>query len=263
MADLAVLPRDTRRVEIVVAARLERVFVLVGLAVVPLLFISMLLAGTFPPWDPSWAPEKVVQVLTSEKTRTGVGFMIHTAGVSLFALWGAAVTVSIYRMEAGRRLPILAVAQGILAGGNVVYFELIPLVWSSAQYRAGEVAPEITMSFTDFGWFLYLGTWAPFSLQAIVIAIAVLEDQKRKRVFTHGRLVAFWSFAFATVGLFSAPMGLFKSGPFAWDGLLAFWVVVVTWGFWELTLTWQMHAAIGRDEKRKLAALEADGGAGV
>jgi len=36
-----------------------------------------------------------------------------------------------------------------------------------------------------------LGTWAPFPLQAIVIAIAVPEDRERKRVFRHGGVAAF------------------------------------------------------------------------
>ena len=129
-------------------------------------------------------------------------------------------------------------------------------MWQSAQYRAGDVSAEVTQSMTDLGWFFYLGSWAPFSLQAIVLAIAALGDRKHERVFTHGHLVAFWSFAFASVGLLSAPMGFVKDGPFAWNGILAFWVVVCTWGCWEVTLTWQLVRAIGRDQQRKLAALD-------
>lgn len=247
---------QTARERIRYGARLERGFILAGVVVVPILFIGQLLSGTFPPWDPEWSPDRVADELTTNETRKAVGFMIHTAGVCLFALWGAALTAAIYRMEAHRRPAILTFAHGILAAGNVVYFLLIPLAWSSAQYRAGDVSPEVTQSFTDFGWFMYLGTWPPFSLQAIVVALAVIEDQKNKRIFKSGRPVIWSSYAFAAVGLLSAPMGLAKEGPFAWDGVLALWVVLVVWSIWEFTVTWQLLVALSADERQKLAELD-------
>jgi hypothetical protein len=38
---------------------------------------------------------------------------------------------------------------------------------------------------------------------------------------------------------------LFKSGVFAWNGLLAFWMVAVFFGAWFLVMTWQLLATIG------------------
>ncbi len=37
---------------------------------------------------------------------------------------------------------------------------------------------------------------------------------------------------------------LFKDGVFAWNGLLAFWLVAVFFGAWFLVMTWQLLATI-------------------
>jgi hypothetical protein len=37
---------------------------------------------------------------------------------------------------------------------------------------------------------------------------------------------------------------LFKTGVFAWNGLLAFWLVAVFFGAWFLVMTWQLLATI-------------------
>ncbi|MGG2007397.1 hypothetical protein [Novosphingobium resinovorum] len=42
-------------------------------------------------------------------------------------------------------------------------------------------------------------------------------------------------------------VGLFKTGPFAWNGVLAFWVPAVVFGIWFNLMIVAMLAAIKRD----------------
>lgn len=45
-------------------------------------------------------------------------------------------------------------------------------------------------------------------------------------------------------------MGLFKTGPFAYNGILAFWVVAVDFFVWMVVMSIVMMKAIARDEDR-------------
>jgi hypothetical protein len=41
---------------------------------------------------------------------------------------------------------------------------------------------------------------------------------------------------------------LFKDGVFAWNGLLAFWLVAVFFGLWFLIMAWQLWVSIAAPE---------------
>jgi hypothetical protein len=54
------------------------------------------------------------------------------------------------------------------------------------------------------------------------------------------------AFIFAAGGL----VVLFKDGAFAWNGLLAFWLVAVFFGVWFLVMSWQLWTSTSSDETR-------------
>ena len=45
-------------------------------------------------------------------------------------------------------------------------------------------------------------------------------------------------------------MGLFKTGPLAYNGVLAFWVVAVDFFVWMVVMSVVMMKVIGRDEQQ-------------
>jgi len=255
MPDDAVRGQSPRE-RVTFGANVERWFAGAGLGVVPVLFVGMLLSGALPPFDPAWNADQTVEALTTHHLRHGIGYVVLAMGWSLYAFWGAAVTASIWRMERDRRPPILTMAHGILVGGNVVYFQMIAMAWMVAGFRAGDISTEISQAFSDFGWFLVLGSFAPFSLQSVVIAIATIEDRRAHRVWDNSRPITYAAWAYAAAGLLSVAIHMVKSGPFAFNGILAFWVTVSTWAVWEILITRQMFVTIARDKRQKLAEID-------
>jgi hypothetical protein len=62
--------------------------------------------------------------------------------------------------------------------------------------------------------------------------------------------VAYYN-VYAALGMAPASfMGLFKTGPLAYNGVLAFWVVAVDFFVWMVVMSVVMMKVIGRDEQR-------------
>jgi hypothetical protein len=94
----------------------------------------------------------------------------------------------------------------------------------------------------DLAWLPFTGVIYTIVVQALVIGIAVLMDKREKPVFPR------W-FGYLSIwcALLFCPAGLdvfFHSGPLAWNGLVAWWVLLVAFFVWLTTLSIVLLAAI-------------------
>jgi hypothetical protein len=81
-----------------------------------------------------------------------------------------------------------------------------------------------------------------------MIAIAILRDVNPTPTFP--RWVAYYNI-YAGIGMAPASfMGLFKTGPLAYNGLLAFWLVAVDFFVWMVVMSIVVMKAITRDQNR-------------
>lgn len=79
-------------------------------------------------------------------------------------------------------------------------------------------------------------------VQAAAVAVAVLGDKSTRPLIP--RWVGYFNL---WVILLFLPGGLatfFKTGAFAWNGLLAFWLAAVVFGLWYVVMTVMLRRAI-------------------
>jgi hypothetical protein len=69
-------------------------------------------------------------------------------------------------------------------------------------------------------------------IEYVSIKIFALMDRSSRPVFP--RWVGSFNLAVAAIFATGAPVNFITSGPFAWNGLLAFWAVLVAFGGWVL-----------------------------
>ncbi len=62
-----------------------------------------------------------------------------------------------------------------------------------------------------------------------------------------GRWVGYFNIWAGLLQIPGAMMPFFKTGPFAWDGLFAFWMPLVVFSLWIYVDTWAVLRAIRRD----------------
>jgi hypothetical protein len=151
----------------------------------------------------------------------------------------------------------------------VLIFIVPVMIWQAAASRPMETI-EITHRFNDMARMLFIGPVCTILVQGIAITIAVLSDKSERPVLPRWlRWFNLWApfprwFGYYTAWtalMFEAGAVAFltRSGPFAWNGLLAFRAPVVTFFAWIVVIATLLFRATGlRDHKRPRGARAAN-----
>jgi hypothetical protein len=213
-----------------------------------------LLAQFFPPHDPTWTAQKVAAVYAAHRGGIRVGMVLAMVSGVFFAFWSAVVIVQVKRIEG--RFAVMAYVQTLCAAAGLVFFMVPPMIWTAAAFRESQ-DPGVVRALNDLGWMLYMLGIVPFLGWCLAFAIAVLSDTGDDHVFP--RWVGYLSI-WAAVGMVPTLfVGCFKTGPLAWNGLLAFYVSVAAFFTWFCALTVVLFKVVKGQARAAAAAHVADG----
>lgn len=193
-----------------------------------------------PPPAADWSAERTLDHVQAHQTSILIGATLVTFFWSLWVTWAAPIVLYIRRME---RVPLLTIAAVANVGGGAAVITTIAVAWTVMAFRAED--PLIVQAFMDLGFFLFLYTWPPFAIFMLILALAIFRDVNLAP--TLPRWVAYYN-VYAALGMLPASfMGLFKSGPLAYNGVLSFWVVAIDFFVWMVVMSVVMLKAISAD----------------
>lgn len=198
------------------------------------------LLGGFIPLIPANESAGEVARTYSEHTNLRLlGLTIALAGAFLTLPFSLVVSLQLRRAERG--VPIMSILQ--FGSGVIVTMVLtVPLVFFMVGAFRPERSPEITRLMNDLSYILLILPWPPVVGQLVAIAVATLGDRRPTPVFP--RWVAFFSLWLAFLVLPATLIVFFKSGLFAWTGLIGFWIPAAAFGAWYLVMTWVLLRAV-------------------
>lgn len=234
--------------------RLVQQFTWAGPALAVVFGIGLIpLAGFFPPPEPSAGSAEIVRLYTEHGLAIRAGCFTMIIGLVLLIPWGIAVATLTNRI--GRVGSPLVYGQITCLAVSTTLIELIPTTWALAAFRPGEVSADITRTVNDLGWFLLLFAWPPFSLWSLLVALAIFSDDGDTPVFP--RWAAYLSLWNATLLVPGGLVAFFKIGPFAWNGVMAFYVPLTVFFVWLVGMTVLMLRVAPRE-----SAVAVTGGVG-
>ncbi|BBY80205.1 hypothetical protein H7I53_15600 [Mycolicibacterium pulveris] len=215
--------------------RHQRLCVWVGLLFLPLFWIGLMVAGWFPPPSPHLTTAEVVEMFTTDRTRLRFGVLILTSAAPLLAFYGAALTHQIKRsVDASSPL---ATAQTLVAACLILEFIIPQMIWQAGAYRS-ERDPELIRLCYDIGWLMYIGVVGTAIVQMVLCSIAILQDRRPEPLMPRWiGYLCLWSAVGVAGGSFCV---FFQTGPLAWNGLIAFWLLAVAFFAWMVTMSWGM-----------------------
>lgn len=207
-------------------------FVLFGIGLFPL-------AHFLPPLSPADSAQNIASTYQSNQLGIQLGAIVIMASASLFMPFFAMITVLMKRIE-GHSAP-LAVTQLASAVMVVLFFFIGAMLFAVTAFRP-ERSPELTQLMNDFGWIAFISPGAPAFVQTVAIGLAILSDKGQPPVLP--RWSGYLSLWVAVLFLPAALAVIFKTGPFAWDGLLAFWIPAILVGSWSMIMAVLMVKSI-------------------
>jgi len=203
-------------------------------------FAGMLIAGFIPPKPATDTAREVAAFYRDDTTAIRLGLLLMMVSAAFTLPFSAVISVQMKRVE-GDFAP-LAYTQ--LAGGAVgAVAILVPvLMFTAAAFRPGR-APEIIQALNDLAMIPFVMNFPPAIVQCFSIA-AVAFQGTSPHVFPRwvGHYNVWTAILFMPAGLAT----FYKTGPFAWNGAVSFWLAAVLFGSWFLVMSVVVRRAIAQ-----------------
>ncbi len=186
-----------------------------------------LLAHFVPPPSPAAGADEIAALFRENTNGIRTGMILLMMGACLFAPFIAAISAQISRIEGNP--PVLAYTQ--LMGGllGVMIILLAAVFWTVAAFRPERDA-QLILLLNDMAWLIVAMPFPTILIQSVAIGLAILGDKRATPIFP--RWLGYLNFWLAFLSLPAGLMTFFKTGPFAWNGLLAFWLPLVIFAIW-------------------------------
>lgn len=195
-----------------------------------------------PPLSPALSTHEVATFYRENPTGIIIGgaFIMFSSGL-IFPFVGAIATF-MKKIE-GPVSPLTYSMMMVAAYGFVTLF-LCGMFFTAAAFRPG-FSDETIHALSDISFFLLIIAAFPGFFQYCFTGWAILSDTRANPVFP--RWVGYLNFWTAVLSLPGATIGLFKIGPFAWNGILAFWLPAIIFGVWVNVMCWALLNAVKRN----------------
>ncbi|GGL10160.1 hypothetical protein [Nocardia jinanensis] len=234
-----------------------------GIVFAVLFFVGFVLFARFlPPLSPNDSAARTAEIYRDNTNGIRIGLALCYFGTMAFLAFGAGITGQTRRIKGvASTLTILQTAA--FAAASLLL--ILPItMWFAAAFRPDTQPAENIQIFNDFGWISFIAGFPPFVVWIAATGCAILSDSRANPLFPR------WSGYFSLLMAFiqAAPPVLlvfFKTGPFAWNGVLSFWIPLTDFFVWFLVITALTLKAIDRkyeDEEpaAPAASFEAAGG---
>jgi len=247
--------------ELVTAERHQRLSVWAGFGFAPVFLVGFaIVAGFIPPPSPGLDAAAVAHLFAENRARIRAGIWIACAAAPLLAFYVAALSHQLRRI-AGPSSPLVT-AQTVAGSCLILEFLFPQLAWQTAAYRAERDAATIQM-LNDLAWLPFVGIVGTAMVQMLIVALIVLQDRRPEPLLP--RWSAYLN-VWAALGVASGSLVVFfKDGPLAWNGLLAWYLLCVSFFVWMVAMTRLMLRAGRRVEAEAGVAstVTADAGEGL
>ncbi len=206
------------------------------------------LAQFIPPPTAHNTLGQIVALYGRHTDRLRAGLVLMLISAAFFAPWSAVITVQLKRIE-GRYSP-MAYTQLVCGAVNVMVILFPVIVMIVAAFRPYR-HPELTQTLNDLAWIPFVMVFSAVLVQCLAIGIAIINGGDQDVM---PRWAGYFNFWIALLLFPAVLVPFFKTGPFAWQGALEFWLAAAVFFGWIVVMTVVVHGSV----TRQAAAAPAD-----
>ena len=197
-------------------------------------------AGWIPPFSPDGSFEDLARNFQGQDNVRIAAAMFFFGGAA-FVFPTVAIAAQLRRIE-GTARPVMTWAQLLSGAIGVLGIQIPAAIWLAISYYEG-TDQQILSTFNAMAWFFLLGAVAPAVFQNFAIAAVVLSGDGS----IYPRWVGYVNLYCALGLMLGVLTPFFKDGPFAWNGIVGFWVVAVDFFIWVFVMWITTLRAIASD----------------
>lgn len=199
-----------------------------GIIAPNVMFGGLVAGGFIPPLLPSSSAEEIAAIYRQNPNGILLCVLLILITAPFYVALTAAIGAQMRRIE-HRATPVLSYSQ-LGAGFAIAPLFVVPgLFWGAAAFRP-ERAPETIQLLNDLGWLFFIVPVFLGVLQNLTIGFAIISEKGERHIFP--RWLGFFNIWTALLFIPGGAALFFKTGPFAWNGLLAFWIPAGVFGPW-------------------------------
>ncbi|MDF1690784.1 MAG: hypothetical protein P1U47_00310 [Zhongshania sp.] len=201
----------------------------------------VILGQNFPNPSPALTADALQARYAENLGSIRLGFIISMIIVVFYLPWTALLSTQMARIEG--RFPVMAYLQLLGGGLTVMVVSFSAFFWVAAAFRPDQ-DPATTQMLTDLGWLCIDLQYACTTLQMIAAALVGLADKREVPLFPRWACyVTIWcGLSFLPASL----TGVLKTGPFAWDGILSYYIPYACWLGWYTIASTYMIKEVNR-----------------
>jgi hypothetical protein len=198
--------------------------------------IFVLLGGIMPPQSPAASTAEIIEYM--QRPGLGMGMALLALTLGLASLASGVIVVQMKRMEGvSPALPYAYLSALAVAGVPGCLFP--GLMFALGAFRP-EYDPQIQVMLYDLGFLCFVGSLGVFFVQYLVFALAIFLD--RRGIFP--KWLGYLTIWALVTELVAVPTWITRTGPFAWNGLLTFWLGTLIFVAWEFLMCVCLYRAI-------------------
>jgi hypothetical protein len=209
--------------------------------------IFVYLGKLMPPPSPGLTTAEIVAFIKANASSMQTAWVLLTLALGFASLSSGLIIVQMKRMTVSPALPYAYMAA--LAVAALPGCLLCTILFSLAAFRPDR-DPEIIALLYDMGLLSFVGSLGCFATQYMIFAIAIFLD--KRAIFP--RWLGYMSIWGAVTEMVAAPIWIFRSGPYAWDGLISFYLGTVIFVVWEFFLISSLSKAIKQQPVEELTS---------
>ncbi|HWJ82474.1 MAG TPA: hypothetical protein VNS55_09580 [Nocardioides sp.] len=221
----------------------QQAFVAGGALCVILFFGAFVAAHFIPPMSPSLSAAEVAEHYRAHAGGIRLGGILMMLSSLFYAGLVAVIGAQMRRIPTAT--PAAAYAQLVGGAFACLTFFLPGLLFIVTAYRP-ERDPAITQALNDMSWIWLVIAWPPFLVQYWAFSYAVLGDRSPAPLFP--RWLGYFNMWAVLCFVPATALPYFRTGPFAWNGLIVFWVPATVFTAWFIANVALLGRAVASDD---------------
>ncbi|HWS68620.1 MAG TPA: hypothetical protein VN325_38110 [Steroidobacteraceae bacterium] len=204
-----------------------------------------LMGHNIPPWNPETPAAVIANWFRADANLIRTGMVMGMTFAVCYCVWGLAIGRVMSKIVGKDSLLVDLQVWG--AGLTVVPLLVSTSFWLAGAYRPAALPDEILQLLYDWAWLLIDLAYSVTTVQLFAAGVAFLQDKRHVPLVP--KWLAWYGIWVGFMFIAECLMPFFKTGAFARDGILNFWIEFSIWFVWAPLLTVYILKAITRLEQ--------------